>query len=160
MRYAWFARANELMLDLDNKQAADKLRPAMTPVPSSTKGHFHVLFTLRYNLLSPVHHAQLAIHAGSDPLREAANLDRARKGAELPIALFRKDKPKRWRKPDLTCNCPWEIRNKKTGKMERLHACVCIRTLRGHQYQAALRSNPKRISQRELREILSGRISL
>jgi len=175
MRYAWFARPNEIMLDFDNlhctsEKVADKVERILdlyddlmweriSAAESSSSLHFHVVIELGKEI-SPVEHARYAIACGSDPRREAANLDRARKGAEFPIALFRKDIPKGWRKPDLSCNCPWEIHNKKTGKMEKLHACVCIRTLRGHQYQAALKSNPKRISQAELKAIIAGKIPL
>jgi len=126
---------------------------------SDTPNHWHAFGTFHLPL-TPVQHARIAVAYGSDPKREAANLDRARNGAEFPIALFRKDKPEGWRKPDLTCNCPWKIPNKKTGKMEKLHACICIRTLRGHRYQAALKSNSKRITQKELKQIISGWIRL
>jgi len=147
------------MLDLDSEKKFSRFRGLNIPrvwfaAPSSTIGHWHVLITLNYDI-TPLQHAKASIAYGSDPKREAANLDRAAKGAEFPIALFRQDTPKGWRKPDLSCHCPWMIPNKKTGKLEKLHACVCIRRLRGHQYQAALKTNPNRISQKHLHEMIA-----
>ncbi len=113
-RYRYFARRNELLLDIDNRKSIKiflKNLPiiavtAKKVIPLSTRlNHLHVYIKLQkkfnYSTLF-----SLAGWLGSDLRRESANYSRLLSGARKPALLIEYQRVRDFREPDLVCKCP------------------------------------------------------
>lgn len=137
-RYHWFARENEILLDLDTPEAIEQYRTVFfcsqaamlmraIECDSITTGHKHVFITLQCNR-SASERIELSEYLGSDSKRASADRARLAAGAEHFQCLVRFDKPAGVREPDMVCLCPvnW--------KGVRLRACTHLRNYEPHKY--------------------------
>lgn len=121
MRYHYFARRNELLLDIDNRKSIKtflKYHPTIAIVArkivqlNTRPNHLHVYITLpkklSYNALF-----SLAGWLGSDLRRESANYSRLISGAKKPALLIEYQRVPDFRDPDLVCSCPRNYSNTK-----------------------------------------------
>lgn len=136
MRHHYFARRNELFLDIDDPELfALPTAQRMGHVrifPSLTRGHFHVVVTLHadtwpgwkdeWRIPSLPEMFEQEWTLGSDARRANANLARYRAGATKPDLLIAHGR--KWpdfRAPDFSCGCQTTYKNG-----ERLASCLCL----------------------------------
>lgn len=118
-RYHYFARRNELFLDIDNRKSIRiflKYLPVVAifarklSILQTRPNHLHVYITLPkrlpFNTLF-----SLAGWLGSDLRRESANYSRLISGARKPSLLIEYRRVRDFRKPDLVCGCPRNFPN-------------------------------------------------
>lgn len=135
MRYIYFARKNEVMLDIDSSKAYDKFQRNLKYLDGLTRkitilhtrrGHYHVYLTLKKRHEYPQLSA-LQTFLGSDIRRELANYSRILARASKPILLIEYDRVKHFREPDIVCSCPRKYKGKKLAN------CIHLRSAKGHK---------------------------
>jgi hypothetical protein len=129
-RYHYFARRNELLLDIDTRRSIKVflknypialLKAKKSQILNPRPNHLHVYMNLERNLPF-VTLFSLACWLGSDPRRECANYARLISGATKPALLIEYERVRDFREPDLVCSCPRNFPNtrKKMPSCEHL----------------------------------------
>lgn len=120
-RYHYFARRNELLLDIDTRSSIRTflknypialLKARKATILNPRRNHLHVYITLE-NKLSYDNLFSLACWLGSDSRRECANYNRLISGATKPSLLVEYQRVRDFRGPDLVCQCPRNYPNTK-----------------------------------------------
>ncbi len=136
MRYIYFARSNEILLDIDME---GKFRLFLKRLPkleflvkkpivieSTRPHHYHIFIRLKKRHRF-VDLSALQVYLGSDVRRELSNMSRMIAGATKPILLIHFSRVKHWRKPDIVCSCPPKWKGRKLGN------CHHLMSARGHK---------------------------
>lgn len=129
MRKIYFARSNEVLLDIDSDckfklflkrlSKIENLVRKPIVIESTRLHHFHIFIKLKKRHKF-VNLSALQSYLGSDIKRENSNLSRIIAGASKPILLIHYSRVKHWRKPDIICSCPPKWKGKKLGNRRHL----------------------------------------